>query len=170
MPQNLKGYVEATTLEGAKQTLAQGPVASQLAIKQLGTNGGGFFNVNSAHPYENPNIWTNVISARAILALPLALAVTFGRMLGREREGWALLAVMMAFVVAGCVVAYWAEASGNPLLQALGVSGANMEGKEVRFGIAQSTTWATFTTAASNGSVNSMHNSWRRSAASCRCC
>jgi K+-transporting ATPase ATPase A chain len=160
VPQNLKQYVEATTLEGATQTLAQGPVASQLAIKQLGTNGGGFFNVNSAHPYENPNIWTNVISAWAILALPLALAVTFGRMLGREREGWALLAVMMAFVVAGCVVAYWAEAAGNPLLQALGVSGGNMEGKEVRFGISQSTTWATFTTAASNGSVNSMHNSY----------
>jgi K+-transporting ATPase ATPase A chain len=160
VPQNLKSYVEATTLEGAAQTLAQGPVASQVAIKQLGTNGGGFFNVNSSHPYENPNIWTNVISAWAILALPLALAVTFGRMLGREREGWALLAVMMAFVAAGCVVAYWAEAAGNPLLQALGVSGGNMEGKEVRFGIAQSTTWATFTTAASNGSVNSMHNSY----------
>ncbi|HVY21083.1 MAG TPA: potassium-transporting ATPase subunit KdpA [Bauldia sp.] len=160
MPQNLHGYVEATTLEGAQQTLAQGPVASQIAIKQLGTNGGGFFNVNSAHPYENPNIWTGVLSLWAILALSLGLAISFGRMIGREREGWALFAVMMLFLVAGCAVAYWAEASGNPLMHALGIAGGNMEGKEVRFGIAQSTTWATFTTGASNGSVNAMHDSF----------
>jgi K+-transporting ATPase ATPase A chain len=160
MPQNLSAYVDATTLEGGKQSLAQGPVASQIAIKMLGTNGGGFFNVNSAHPYENPNIWTNTISVWAILALALGLAVTFGRMIGREREGWALLAVMMLFMVVGCAVAYWAEAAGNPLMHAMGVSGGNMEGKEVRFGIAQSATWATFTTGASNGSVNSMHNSY----------
>ena len=160
IPQNLSSYVDATTLEGAKQTIAQGPVASQIAIKQLGTNGGGFFNVNSAHPYENPNIWTNTIELWAIVALALGLAVAFGRMIGREREGWALLAVMMLFLVAGCAVAYWAEAAGNPLLQALGVSGGNMEGKEVRFGIPQSVTWATLTTGASNGSVNSMHNSY----------
>ena len=115
MPQNLSNYVDATTLEGAKQTIAQGPVASQIAIKQLGTNGGGFFNVNSAHPYENPNIWTNTIELWAILALALGLAVAFGRMIGREREGWALLAVMMLFMVVGCAVAYWAEAAGNPL-------------------------------------------------------
>jgi potassium-transporting ATPase potassium-binding subunit len=160
IPQNLSNYTDATTLEGARQTIAQGPVASQIAIKQLGTNGGGFFNVNSAHPYENPNIWTNLVELWAILALALGLAVAFGRMIGREREGWALLAVMMVFMVAGCAIAYWAEAAGNPLLQALGVDGGNMEGKEVRFGIPQSVTWATFTTGASNGSVNSMHNSF----------
>jgi K+-transporting ATPase ATPase A chain len=160
IPQNLHAYVDATTLEGAKQTLAQGPVASQVAIKQLGTNGGGFFNVNSAHPYENPNIWTGILSLWAIVALSLGLAISFGRMIGREREGWALFAVMMLFLVAGCAVAYWAEASGNPLMHALGVAGGNMEGKEVRFGIAQSTTWATFTTGASNGSVEAMHDSF----------
>jgi K+-transporting ATPase ATPase A chain len=160
MPQNLHAYVDATTLEGARQTIAQGPVASQVAIKQLGTNGGGFFNVNSAHPYENPNIWTQVVSLWAILAIPLGLAVAFGRMIGRKRDGWSLLAVMMLFMVVGCAIAYWAEASGNPLIHALGVDGGNMEGKEVRFGIAQSTTWATFTTGASNGSVDSMHNSY----------
>jgi potassium-transporting ATPase potassium-binding subunit len=160
IPQNLSDYTDATTLEGAKQTIAQGPVASQIAIKQLGTNGGGFFNVNSAHPYENPNIWTNIIELWAILAISLGLAVTFGRMIGREREGWALLAVMMVFMVVGCAIAYWAEAGGNPLMHALGVEGGNMEGKEVRFGIPQSVTWATFTTGASNGSVNSMHNSY----------
>ncbi len=160
MPQNLSDYTDATTLEGAKQTIAQGPVASQIAIKQLGTNGGGFFNVNSAHPYENPNIWTNIIELWAILALALGLAITFGRMIGKEREGWALLTVMMVFMVVGCSVAYWAEANGNPLMHALGVGGGNMEGKEVRFGIPQSVTWATFTTGASDGSVNSMHNSY----------
>jgi len=160
IPQNLSAYTDATTLEGARQTIAQGPVASQIAIKQLGTNGGGFFNVNSAHPYENPSIWTNVIELWAILALALGLAVSFGRMIGREREGWALLAVMMLFMVAGCAAAYWAEASGNPLMHAMGVAGGNMEGKEVRFGVPQSVTWATFTTGASNGSVNSMHNSY----------
>ena len=160
VPQNLSNYVDATTLEGAKQTIAQGPVASQIAIKQLGTNGGGFFNVNSAHPYENPNIWTNTIELWAIVSLALGLAVSFGRMIGREREGWALLAVMMLFLVAGCAIAYWAEAAGNPLLHTLGVSGGNMEGKEVRFGIPQSVTWATLTTGASNGSVNSMHDSY----------
>lgn len=160
VPQNLSTYVDATTLEGAKQTLAQGPAASQIAIKQLGTNGGGFFNVNSSHPYENPSIWTNTIEAWAILALSLGLAITFGRMIGREREGWALLAVMMLFVALGCGAAYWAEASGNPLVHALGVEGANMEGKELRFGAAQSAVWAAFTTGASNGSVNSMHASY----------
>jgi K+-transporting ATPase ATPase A chain len=160
IPQNLSDYTDATTLEGAKQTIAQGPVASQIAIKQLGTNGGGFFNVNSAHPYENPSIWTNLIELWAILALALGLAVSFGRMIGKEREGWAVLAVMMVFMVAGCAIAYWAEAAGNPLMHALGVAGGNMEGKEVRFGIPQSVTWATFTTGASNGSVNSMHNSY----------
>jgi K+-transporting ATPase ATPase A chain len=160
VPQNLSSYVDATTLEGARQTIAQGPVASQVAIKQLGTNGGGFFNVNSAHPYENPSIWTNVIELWAIVALALGLAVAFGRMIGREREGWALLSVMMLFLIVGCAVAYWAEAAGNPLLQHMGVAGGNMEGKEVRLGIPQSVTWASFTTGASNGSVNSMHDSY----------
>lgn len=160
VPQNLSAYVDATTLEGAKQTIAQGPVASQIAIKQLGTNGGGFFNVNSAHPYENPSIWTNALQCWAILALALGLAVTFGRMIGRERVGWALLCVMMLFMLVGCAVAYWAEAGGNPFMHAMGIDGGNMEGKEVRFGIPQSVTWATFTTGASNGSVNSMHGSY----------
>jgi len=160
MPQNLSAYVDATTLEGAKQTLAQGPVAGQVAIKQLGTNGGGFFNANAAHPYENPSAWTNLLQTWAIFSLALALAVTFGRMIGREREGWALLSVMVLFLAVGAMVAYWAEASGNPLMHALGVSGGNMEGKEVRFGTALSTVWAVFTTGASNGSVNSMHGSY----------
>jgi K+-transporting ATPase ATPase A chain len=160
VPQTLTGTVDATTLEGARQTIAQGPVASQLAIKQLGTNGGGFFNVNSAHPYENPNAWTNLVALWAIVALPLAIAVAFGRMIGREREGWALLAVMVLFLAIAVGVVYWAEASGNPLIAPLGVSGANMEGKEVRFGAAMSSLWAVFTTGASNGSVNAMHNSF----------
>ena len=160
MPQSLSAYVDATTLEGAKQTLAHGPVASQVAIKQLGTNGGGFFNVNAAHPYENPNAWTNLLQTWGIFSLALALAVTFGRMIGREREGWALLSVMVLFLAVGAAVAYWAEASGNPLMQAMGVTGANMEGKEVRFGPALSTVWAVFTTGASNGSVNAMHGSF----------
>src|SRR5262249_4480435 len=152
MPQNLGAYTDATTLEGAKQIIAQGPVASQVAIKQLGTNGGGFFNANAAHPFENPNAWTNLVQTWAIFSLALALAVTFGRMIGREREGWALLSVMVLFLAVGAIVAYWAEASGNPLMQALGVTGSNMEGKETRFGAALSTIWAVFTTGASNGS------------------
>jgi potassium-transporting ATPase potassium-binding subunit len=160
MPQNLNAYVDASTLEGGKQVLAQGPVASQIIIKQLGTNGGGFFNVNAAHPYENPNICTNLLQTWAIFSLALALPVTFGRMIGKEREGWALLAVMVLFLTVGCAVAYWAEAGGNPLMHALGASGSNMEGKEVRFGPAWSTIWAVFTTGASNGSVNSMHGSY----------
>jgi potassium-transporting ATPase potassium-binding subunit len=160
IPQNLNDYVDATTLEGAKQTLAQGPVASQIAIKQLGTNGGGFFNVNSSHPYENPDVWTNAIEVWAIVAISLGLAVTFGRMIGREREGWALIATMVLFLAIGTVVAYWAEGSGNPVMHALDVSGPNMEGKEVRFGPALSSLWATFTAATSNGSVNSMHGSY----------
>jgi K+-transporting ATPase ATPase A chain len=160
MPQNLSAYVDATTLEGAKQTLAQGPVASQIAIKQLGTNGGGFFNANSAHPYENPNVWTDIISVWAIVSISFALTVTFGRMIGREREGWALLATMVLFVLIGVAVAYWSEGSGNPLMQAMNVAGPNMEGKEVRFGPALSTLWTTWTAATSNGSVNSMLDSY----------
>jgi K+-transporting ATPase ATPase A chain len=160
IPQNLNRYVDATTLEGARQVLAQGPVASQVAIKQLGTNGGGFFNANGAHPYENPSLWTNLLETWAIFSLALALAVAFGRMIGREREGWALLMVMVLFLVVGAAVAYWAEAAGNPLMHVMGASGPNMEGKEARFGTALSSVWAVFTTGASNGSVNSMHGSY----------
>jgi K+-transporting ATPase ATPase A chain len=160
MPQNLSGPVDATTLEGATQTISQGPVASQLAIKQLGTNGGGFFNVNSAHPYENPNAWTNLISVWAIISLAVGIAVAFGRMIGREREGWTLLGVMMLFMVVMTAIAYWAEGSGTPLLNQLGLVGGNMEGKETRFGTAMSALWAVLTTGASNGSVNAMHDSF----------
>ena len=160
MPQNLSGPVDATTLEGATQTISQGPVASQLAIKQLGTNGGGFFNVNSAHPYENPNAWTNLISVWAIISLAVGIAVAFGRMIGREREGWTLLGVMMLFMVVMTAIAYWAEGSGTPLLNQLGLVGGNMEGKETRFGTAMSSLWAVLTTGASNGSVNAMHDSF----------
>ncbi len=162
LPQTLSGNVEVATLEGAQQTIALGPVASQLAIKQLGTNGGGFFNANSAHPFENPNGWTNLISLWAIITLPAALAITFGRIVGATRQGWALLATMTLLLVAGLAAAYWAEATGNPILTALGLDPAdgNMEGKETRFGIAWSSLWAVVTTAASNGSVNAMHDSF----------
>src|SRR5712692_3920770 len=168
LPQNLGAYTEATTLEGAKQVIAQGPVASQLAIKQLGTNGGGFFNVNSAHPFENPNAITNLIEMWSILSISAALTYTFGRMVGNTRQGWAIFAVMGVLFLAGLVPCYWAESQGNPAFAAFNVdstpsalqSGGNMEGKEVRFGIANSTIWATATTDASNGSVNSMHDSY----------
>jgi potassium-transporting ATPase potassium-binding subunit len=168
MPQNLNAYTEATTLEGVKQIIAQGPVASQIAIKQLGTNGGGFFNVNSAHPFENPNAISNLIEMWSILAISAALTYTFGRMVGDKRQGWAIFAVMGVLFLAGTVVTYSSEAAGNPLFAHLPVdqtagalqSGGNMEGKEVRFGIANSTIWATATTDASNGSVNSMHDSY----------
>jgi potassium-transporting ATPase potassium-binding subunit len=168
MPQNLSAYAEATTLEGAKQVIAQGPVASQIAIKQLGTNGGGFFNVNSAHPFENPNAITNLIEVWAILAISAALTYTFGRMVRDQRQGWALFAAMGVLFLVGITTCYWAESQGNPAFSALHVdqapsalqAGGNMEGKEVRFGIANSTLWATATTDASNGSVNSMHDSY----------
>lgn len=162
VPQTLLGAAKVTTLEGAEQTIAMGPVASQLAIKQLGTNGGGFFNVNSAHPFENPNAWTNIIETWAIIALPFALAFTFGRMVGDKRQGPALAAVMAVLLVAATAAAYWAEAAGNPIVTAAGVETApgNMEGKEVRFGVAASALWAAATTGASNGSVNSMHASF----------
>jgi K+-transporting ATPase ATPase A chain len=162
MPQTLDGAVAASTLEGGSQTIALGPVASQVAIKQLGTNGGGFFNVNSAHPLENPSAWTNLVETWAIIALPFALALTFGRMVGDRRQGWALFAVMGALLLAGVAACYWAEATGNPILAAQGVdpTGGNMEGKEVRFGVAASALWAAVTTGASNGAVNAMHDSF----------
>ena len=168
MPQNLGDYTEATTLEGAKQIIAQGPVASQIAIKQLGTNGGGFFNVNSSHPFENPNAISNLIEMLSILVISAALTNTFGRMVGSQRQGWAIFAAMGILCLVGLTTCYWAEAQGNPAFAALHVdqtpsalqSGGNMEGKEVRFGIANSTIWAVVTTDASNGSVNSMHDSY----------
>jgi len=152
----------------AEQALAVGPAASQIAIKQLGTNGGGFFNVNSAHPFENPTPFSNFLEMLSILLIPAALCYTFGKIVGDTRQGWAILAAMTIIFVAFLAVAVWAEKGGNPAFSALGVDqtqtsnspGGNMEGKEVRFGIANSALWATATTAASNGSVNSMHDSF----------
>jgi K+-transporting ATPase ATPase A chain len=160
MPQTLGAYVEATTLEGGKQTIAVGPVASQVAIKMLGTNGGGFFNANAAHPFENPTALTNFVQMLSIFVLGAALTNVFGRMVGNQRQGWAILAVMGVLFVAGVGVTYWAEASGTSTLSALGLTGGNMEGKEVRFGIVASSLFAVITTAASCGAVNAMHDSF----------
>ena len=160
MPQNLGAYTEATTLEGAKQVIAQGPVASQEVIKMLGTNGGGFFNANSAHPFENPNAITNFVQMVLIFSIGAALTNVFGRMVGDQRQGWAVFAVMGLLFLGGVLVAYWAEAAGNPAFAALGLDGGNMEGKEVRFGIANSALFATVTTDASCGAVNAMHDSF----------
>jgi K+-transporting ATPase ATPase A chain len=162
VPQALGPYIDATTLEGARQTIALGPVASQEAIKELGTNGGGFFNANSAHPFENPTPLTNFIEVILIFVLGAGLTNVFGRIVGNERQGWAILAAMGVLFLAGVAAAYWAEAQGNPALVALGVdpAGGNMEGKEVRFGIAGSALFAAVTTAASCGAVNSMHDSF----------
>jgi K+-transporting ATPase ATPase A chain len=160
VPQTLQASVTATTLEGAQQTIAVGPVASQVAIKQLGTNGGGFFNVNSAHPLENPNALSNLIQTLAILVIPVALVFTYGRMVGDRRQGHALFAVMGVLLLAAFIATYAAERAGNPLVGAFASADAgNMEGKEVRFGIIGSVLWAVATTAASNGSVNAMHDS-----------
>jgi potassium-transporting ATPase potassium-binding subunit len=166
--QNLGHYVTVTTLEGAKQVLAMGPVASQEAIKQLGTNGGGFFNANAAHPFENPTPWTNFWQMLAIFAIPAALTYTYGRMARNARHGWALWVAMYVLFVSGVATAYWAEARGNPIHAARGIDvvtsatnpGGNMEGKEVRFGIATSALYATMTTDASCGCVNAMHDSF----------
>ncbi|MGO4440403.1 potassium-transporting ATPase subunit KdpA [Rhizobium sp. RAF56] len=160
VPQTLGPYVDATTLEGAKQTIALGPVASQLAIKMLGTNGGGFFNANSAHPFENPDAISNLIQMVSIFAIGAALTNVFGRMVGNQRQGWAILAAMGVLFVVGVGVTYWAEAAGNPLMHAFGLAGGNMEGKEVRFGVALSSLFAVITTAASCGAVNAMHGSF----------
>ena len=162
MPQTLGPYVEATTLEGAKQTIAVGPVASQIAIKMLGTNGGGFFNANAAHPFENPTALSNFVQMISIFAIGAALTNVFGRMVGNQRQGWAILAVMGVLFIAGVTVAYWAEAHGNDAFTALGLTGGNMEGKEVRFGIVASALFAVITTAASCGAVNAMHDSLHR--------
>ena len=167
MPQNLNAYTEVTTLEGAKQLIAQGPVASQEVIKMLGTNGGGFFNANSSHPFENPSSITNLIQILLIFSIGAGLTNVFGRMVGNQRQGWAIFAVMGVLFLAGVTTAYWAEAAGNPAFAALHVdqassvlqAGGNMEGKEVRFGIANSALFTTITTDASCGAVNNMHDS-----------
>ena len=160
MPQTLGPYVDATTLEGAKQTIAMGPVASQVAIKMLGTNGGGFFNANASHPFENPTALSNFIQMLSIFAIGAALTNVFGRMVGNQRQGWALLAAMGVLFLAGVAVCYWAEANGTTMMHALGIAGGNMEGKEVRFGIVASALFAVITTAASCGAVNAMHDSF----------
>jgi K+-transporting ATPase ATPase A chain len=160
MPQTLGPYVEATTVEGAKQIIAVGPVASQVAIKMLGTNGGGFFNANAAHPFENPTALSNFVQTILIFALGAALTNVFGRMVGNQRQGWAILAAMGVLFIAGVALTYWAEAHGNDIINAMGLSGGNMEGKETRFGIAASALFAVITTAASCGAVNAMHDSF----------
>lgn len=168
VPQNLHAYVHATTVEGTAQVLPQGPVASQEAIKQLGTNGGGFFNANSAHPYENPTPLSNFFAMLAIFAIGAPLTYTFGRMVNDQRQGWAILGTMALLCLLGVAGVYRNEAQGNPLLRPLGIdmastplqAGGNMEGKEVRFGIANTALFATLTTDASCGAVNGMHDSF----------
>jgi len=160
VPQTLAASVDLTTLEGAKQTLALGPVASQEAIKMLGTNGGGFFNANSAHPFENPTALTNFVQMVSIFLIGAGLTWTFGKAVGNTRQGWAILAAMLTIFLVGVTVTYWQEAAGNPILHGLGVAGGNMEGKEVRFGIAASALFSVITTAASCGAVNAMHDSF----------
>jgi K+-transporting ATPase ATPase A chain len=162
LPQTLAGSVTATTLEGAQQTIALGPVASQEAIKQLGTNGGGFFNVNAAHPFENPTALSNYLNIVAMLSISAALVYCFGQMVGDRRQGWALLAAMAVLLITGVGLVYWAETAGNPILTGLGLDGApgNMEGKEVRFGQALTASYAAVTTGLSDGAVNAMHGSF----------
>jgi K+-transporting ATPase ATPase A chain len=166
--QNLNPYTAVTTVEGAKQTVAQGPVASQEVIKQLGTNGGGFFNANASHPFENPTPLTNLASMFLIFVIPAAMTYTFGRMVGDTKQGWAILGAFAVVFFLGVFVCYGFEQAGNPVLANLGIqtqatgeqSGGNMEGKEVRFGIANSALYATVTTDASCGAVNAMHDSF----------
>src|SRR5262245_18791562 len=160
IPQTLGAYVDATTLEGTKQTVAVGPVASQIAIKMLVTNGGGFFNANAAHPFENPTALSNLLQIVSIFALGAGLTNVFGRMVGDQRQGWAIFFAMATLFLAGVLVAYWAEAAGNPQFANLGLDPANMEGKEVRFGIPLSALFAVITTDASCGAVNAMHDSF----------
>jgi K+-transporting ATPase ATPase A chain len=168
VPDNFSAYTHAKTLDGAEQIIAQGPVASQEIIKELGTNGGGFFNANSAHPFENPTPLTNLIEMLAIFAIGAGLTHTFGGMAGGRRQGWALFAVMAILFLAGATGATWSEQRGNPQFAAMGInqavsatqSGGNMEGKEVRFGIVDSALWATVTTDTSCGAVNAMHDSF----------
>jgi len=168
MPQNLHSYVTAHTLEGARQVLAQGPVGSQVSIKTLGTNGGGFFNVNAAHPYENPDAFANLLTTILEFLIGAALTLTFGRMVGNPKQGWALFGAMAVLFLVGAFVCYGAESAGNPAFASLGIdqrasalqAGGNMEGKEVRFGITDSALFATTTTDTSDGAVNAMHDSF----------
>jgi K+-transporting ATPase ATPase A chain len=160
VPQTMAGAVDVSTLEGARQSILLGPVASQEAIKMLGTNGGGFFNANSAHPFENPTALTNLVQMLSIFVIGFGLTWTFGKAVGNTRQGWAILSAMLMLFLAGVTVTYWQEAAGNPMLHQLGVAGGNMEGKEVRFGIAASALFSVVTTAASCGAVNSMHDSF----------
>jgi len=168
VPDNFNPYVHATTLAGAGQTIAQGPVASQESIKELGTNGGGFFNANSAHPYENPTPLSNLLEMVALILIAAGLTHTFGKMAGDRRQGWALFGVMAVLFLAGAAAAVWSEQRGNPQFAAMGIhqaatasqSGGNMEGKEVRFGIVNSALWATITTDTSCGAVNAAHDSF----------
>lgn len=160
LPQTMAGSVQAVTLEGVAQKIALGPVASQEVIKQLGTNGGGFFNVNSAHPFENPSAASNLLMMVLIYLLPAGLTYAFGRMVGNQRQGWTVFGAMAVLFLAGAFVAVGAEGSGNPAFAQHGVMTANMEGKEARFGTASSALFATVTTGASCGAVNSMHNSY----------
>ena len=161
-PQTLEASATVQTLEGGEQTLALGPVASQIAIKQIGTNGGGFFNVNAAHPYENPSPLSNALTIWQMLVVSTALVFAFGRLIGDKRQAVAILSVMALLLVVGIGVAYWAEAAGTPILASAGLdpAGGNMEGKEVRFGLAASAMFAAVTTGLSDGAVNSMHGSF----------
>ncbi|WP_174285194.1 potassium-transporting ATPase subunit KdpA [Sphingomonas bacterium] len=160
VPQTFDGSVVATTLEGAKQTIILGPVASQEAIKMVGTNGGGIFNANSAHPYENPNALINLLQMLSIFSIGAGLTWCFGKAVGNTRQGWAIFAAMLVLFLAGTAATYAAEGTGNPIHHAIGIAGGNMEGKEVRFGIAASSLFAVVTTDASCGAVNAMHDSF----------
>ncbi|WP_320197659.1 potassium-transporting ATPase subunit KdpA [Agrobacterium sp. rho-13.3] len=162
LPQTLDASVTAMSMEGSQQVISLGPVATQEAIKQLGTNGGGFFNANAAHPFENPTAFANYLNIFAMLAIAAAMVYTFGHMVGNRRQGWVLLSAMSILLIAGVAVIYWAETAGNPILTSLGVDAAqgNMEGKEVRFGQAMSALYAAVTTGLSNGGVNGMHGSF----------
>lgn len=162
LPQTMDASVTATTLEGSQQIISLGPVASQEAIKQLGTNGGGFFNTNAAHPFENPTALSNYLNIFSMLTISTAFIYTFGQMVGSRRQGWVLLSAMAVLLIAGVATVYWAESAGNPILTSIGVDAAhgNMEGKEVRFGQAMTALYAAVTTGLSDGGVNGMHGSF----------
>jgi K+-transporting ATPase ATPase A chain len=162
LPQTLDGAMTATTLEGAQQTMALGPIASQEAIKQLGTNGGGFLNANAAHPFENPNAFSNYLNIISMLSISMALLYSFGSLVGDRKQGWAFITTVFLFLIVGTGIVYWAESAGNPILTSLGLDPAlgNMEGKEVRFGQAMTALFATVTTGLSDGAVNGMHGSF----------
>ena len=157
--QTLSPYITAQTLNGANQIIAVGPVASQEAIKMIGSNGGGFFNANSAHPFENPNGFTNILETFAILMIPMALVFAFGYIIRNFKQGLAIFSAMMILLVAGMGVAYWSESQPNPIMEKIGISGGNLEGKGLTFGVAESVLWGVPTTSVSNGGVNSMHDS-----------